>query len=380
MRPATPSILSAVERTSVGEDRLTEALACVAHVNQRFAADLIRLAGGDPQHGERYVAGTQRLTPTHRRVDLEVATYRGLARTGLLWVEVKAGAAYQPDQLPDYAGHVVAPGVGELAGRLLTIIPPGTKPVVDSEPVPRWVTRTWSEVALVADRLGREWGRRSGHRRWRDAAMQPSAPSQWRYVAELIIRLEELEYARVEPLTAEDVVAAQRVVSLPKTLEDLVAAASRRLDGVERREFRPKKGGCYRTFAPLAPRWFNDKERYGNAYPELQYWFEEDWTPDQRGLPAFFAGLTFNELAESTRYALLDEAWQAQLPDEVAVGGKGRLLRVGRTKYLSELIVAGASFDEQLEVLVMWANSAFADVMGLHVLPSRWTASATGTP
>src|SRR4051794_31236220 len=103
MRPASESILSAVERTDVGEDRLTEVLACVAHVNQSFAAELVRLAGGQPTQGERYAVGTQRATPGGRCVDMEIATYRALMRTALVWIEVKAGAAYQPNQLPDYA-------------------------------------------------------------------------------------------------------------------------------------------------------------------------------------------------------------------------------------------------------------------------------------
>lgn len=83
MRPASDSILSAVERTDVGEDRLTEILACVAHVNQRFAAKLVSMAGVEPQEGERYAVGTQRATPGERRVDMEIATYRGLARRDL---------------------------------------------------------------------------------------------------------------------------------------------------------------------------------------------------------------------------------------------------------------------------------------------------------
>ena len=79
MRPASDSILSAVERTDVLEDRLTEVLACVAQVNTRFAAALVSMAGLDPRPGERYAVGTQRGTPGGRRVDMEIAAYDGLA-------------------------------------------------------------------------------------------------------------------------------------------------------------------------------------------------------------------------------------------------------------------------------------------------------------
>lgn len=72
MRPASDSILSAVERTDLHEDRLTEVLACVAQVNARFAAALVSMAGLDPPpDDERYEVGTQRGTPGGRRVDME---------------------------------------------------------------------------------------------------------------------------------------------------------------------------------------------------------------------------------------------------------------------------------------------------------------------
>ena len=65
-----------------------------------------------------------RSAPGGRRVDMEIAAaYRGLARRALVWIEVKAGAIYQPQQ-PDYAEQVRDSVYGEPDGRLLTIIPP----------------------------------------------------------------------------------------------------------------------------------------------------------------------------------------------------------------------------------------------------------------
>lgn len=152
-------------------------------------------------------------------------------------------------------------------------------------------------------------------------------------------------------------------MTLPRTIEELVKTASRGIDGVERGKFRGLRGGCYRLFTPTDPTWFSDIERFGNAYPELLYWHEEDWTPAQRGAPAFCAGITFDEITDGTRYALLDEDWQACLPADMSVGGSGRVLRVARTKYLSELIVAGGTFDEQVQALTVWANLAMTDIM-----------------
>ena len=350
MRPASDSIFNAIERTQVGEDRLTEALACVAHVNQRFAAELVSMAGGEPKTGERYVVGTQRATPGGRRVDMEIGSHEGLVRTGLGWIEVKAGAIYQPNQLPDYAEQVRDPVHGHRQGKVLTIIPPDSAPEVDTASSPRWECGTWSEVALAADRLGR--GYAAGQRGWRRAAMQPSAPAQWRYLAELVRRLEERGYARMQPLTPEDVIAAPRVVTLPKTIEALVKAARDGIPGVSRtpKTFTGRGGGCWQVYTPEKPKWFSDGERFGDAYPELHYWHQDDWIPDQRDAPAFCAGITFNNFAGTTR-ALFDADWQARLPDGVAVGISDRVLRVVRTKYLSELIVAGVTFDEQVLAL-----------------------------
>lgn len=234
MRPASDSILSAVERTAIPEDRLTEVLACVAKVNARFAAALVSMAGLDPRPGERYAVGTQRVTPGGRRVDMEIATYDGLTRTKLIWVEAKAGAVYQPNQLPDYAEQVRHPVFGEPDGRVLTIVPPG--PGISAVPDPtlgaaRWETKTWSDVALAADRLGRDWAGASGQRSWLQAAIKPQAPSQWRYLAELVRHLEQKGYARMQPLTPEDVVAAQRHVKVSETSETCGERPGRTLPG-----------------------------------------------------------------------------------------------------------------------------------------------------
>lgn len=372
MRPASHSILSAVERTDLHEDRLTEVLACVAQVNARFADSLVSMAGLDPRPDERYVVGTQRGTPGGRRVDMEIAAYEDLARTKLVWVEAKDGAVYQPDQLRDYAEQVQDPVFGDPDGRVLTIIPPGMSPELDAAAgTARWETKTWSDVALAADRLGREWARESGRQRWPQAAMEPQAESQWRYLAELVRRLEQKGYARMQSLTPEDVIAAQRHVSLPNTVEALVKAAAQGIDGVTSVKHRGIQRGRYHTFAPSEEKWFSDTERFGNAYPELLYFHDEDWTPGRLGAPAFCAGITFLRISAATRHALSDESWQASLPDDVTVGGSGKLLRVVRTKYLSELIVAGATFEEQAQALKLWANKAITDLMDQVSAPTR---------
>lgn len=363
VRPASQSILSAVERTEVQEDRLTEVLACVTQVNRGLGAALLTMAGLRIHERERYVVGTQRGTPGGRRVDMEIAVYDGLRRTKLVWIEAKDGAAYQPNQLSDYAEQVRDRVVGDPDGRVLTIIPPGMGPELDPTPGPaRWTTTTWSEVALAAERVGQAWGRKNGSRRWRSRALEPSAPAEWRYLVDIIGRLEEKGYARMDPLSPEDVIAAQRYEGTKKALEDMVKAAAQSLDGLEVTKDRGIAGGAYCQLAPPTSKWFSDSERYGNAYPELLYYREDDWTPDRLGAPAFCAGITFSEPGRETRVLLGDEAWQAGLPQGVTVGGNGHILRVVRTMYLSELIVTGSTFEEQLRALRAWADAAIREL------------------
>ena len=135
--------------------------------------------------------------------------------------------------------------------------------------------------------------------------------------------------------------------------------AGQDIEGLQPVKQRGLRGGSYQTFAPSEPGWFSDSDRFGRAYPELCYWYRDAWVPDRRDAPAFFAGITFNEVSGATRYALGDEEWQATLPTGVTVGGDGRLVRVARTKYLSELVVAGGTFDEQAHALRTRATAAF---------------------
>jgi hypothetical protein len=96
---------------------------------------------------------------------------------------------------------------------------------------------------------------------------------------------------------------------------------------------------------------------------ELAYYHDEDWTPRRFGAPAFCAGITFLKPAKATRDALSDESWQESLPDGTTVGTSGKDLHVVRTKYLSELVVKGATLDEQARALGLWADQAIGDLM-----------------
>ena len=76
--------------------------------------------------------------------------------------------------------------------------------------------------------------------------------------------------------------------------------------------------------------------------------------------------MTFNQLASQTRELLGDDAWRRSLPDGVTVGGTGSLRRVVRTRYLSELVVRGATLDEQTDDLTAWASNALRDIFTLQ--------------
>src|SRR2546428_141537 len=70
---------------------------------------------------------------------------QGLRRIGLVWIEIKEEAIFQPNQLRDYAEQVKDPVHGEPNGKVLAITPPGhALPQIDTTPgAPRWEAKDW---------------------------------------------------------------------------------------------------------------------------------------------------------------------------------------------------------------------------------------------
>lgn len=369
MRPAATSILRASCRTSIREDQLTEVLACVASVNTTFAETLVRLGRGRP--GERYEVGTQQLTPSGRRVDMQIASYEDDRRVGLMYVEDKEWAKYERNQLPGYATDVRHPVFGDRGGRVLTIIPAGHEQVEDNRPRadgPRWKTATWQDIAKLADAVGRKWASGSTNGHWRKAALRPDAPAQWRYLAELIIHLEERSLARMEPLTPEDVIVAQRAGAFSKSIEKLVDDAIEATPGITL-EAKPRWSGQTLTgklqLDPSKPYWATEDPRFRPH--ELQYVYQD--RDDEFDAPAFWIGLYFDDVSEEGHVVLSDRDWQSRLAKKGLRVVATNYHYLGRWKYLSELVVF-RTFDDQTRALAAWAKQAIDEIKALSAPPA----------
>ena len=169
----------------------------------------------------------------------------------------------------------------------------------------------------------------------------------------------------MQPLTPEDVIAAQRHMSLSSAIEALVKAAVQGIDGVKPVKHR---GITPRALPDVRPhrREVVQRSRAASERPIRSF----STTTTRTGLRIGLARRPFAPASPSTSRPRPRathspmRAGRRAFPTAVTVGGSGKFLRVVRTKYLSELIVAGATFDEQARELGLWANKPS---------PSSWT-------
>jgi hypothetical protein len=170
--PRGPESFFDAVRRAKREHRLTDLLALVLEAHIGFACKLLAASGlpAAQQVRTRTEVPTQRGRP----VDMEVLAYnaRG-AVIARLWSENKAGARYQPEQLPDYADDLA---MQPSARQLITIVDALSEVPFDeqSPDAPRWEGFTWRDIAVMAWEAGREateladrptWRRRPGGRR-----------------------------------------------------------------------------------------------------------------------------------------------------------------------------------------------------------------------
>ncbi len=120
-------------------------------------------------------------------------------RVARLWSENKTSADYQPDQLPDYATDLPDTPA---ARQLITIVNDPSEALEDeaSPQAPRWRSFTWRDIAVMAWEAGRGVAPEADHSRWREAAVDRSAPASERILTELLTYLEEQHDVVLNPL------------------------------------------------------------------------------------------------------------------------------------------------------------------------------------
>jgi hypothetical protein len=334
-----------------GEDRLTEILAVVLSNFEPAAIELLRHAGLDATKVE---VSTQVRTDRGKRVDLQIV---GLDSDGRLcarlWSEHKTQSEYMEDQLEGYSRDLNALGGAQ---RLITIAERRTPPRIN----PSWLWFTWDEVAGWFERLGRE---HTGDRRWRLGARVPDAEAAIRMLDELLVYLEEEHDVSLEPLTTFDVLAfsgandaGERIVALVnRACEQSHLSPSR---GVEwgKKDW----GTLWQAFED-----FGWAMRFG-GYPELLIADTDFWLGDHVEAPAFGAGLTIQSRIRDALLGAEGGRWPGRAEELgfTIFEGDG-VTRVYRTRYLTDLIAAGPSIDEQARELADWMTAAIDEIQGL---------------
>lgn len=330
------------------EDRLTEILAVVLSTFEPAAIELLRRAGLEATTVE---VTTQAATRLGKRVDMQIVGLDSEGRRcARLWSEHKTGADYMEDQLQGYAREL--DGLGG-PSRLITIAERGTPPWVD----PRWSWLTWDELATCLERVGHEY---TDERRWRRSAALPGADAGIRMLNELLLYLEEEHEVVLEPLSPLDIVAFGGANAAGERLVAMLerAAEESHLKPSRSPDWRKDDWGLiWQMFE--AGGW---SEALG-GYPELLVSESDFWLEDLLGAPAFGAGLTIQSRVRDRLLEADDGGW-ARKAEELGfcIFEAEGVTRVYRTRYLTDLVSAGASIDEQARDLGVWSTEAIDQI------------------
>jgi hypothetical protein len=355
MSRAPQSLITAVRRAK-REDRLTDLVAMVLEEHIGFANHVLREAGLPKAVEVR--ASAQVTTRRGRHPDLEVL---GLDERGAavcrLWSENKTGANYQPDQLPDYAEDLPEHPARH---QLITIVDDMSEVPRDeqSPDAPRWRGFTWQQVAVMAWEAGRESSPGVDRPDWQRAARRPQAPASQRILLELLNYLEEEHGVVLNPLGHEHISAFAYMDETIAVLQELVTGAASHthadLDG--ELEWSDKSDSLWQCFA-AAGTWAEALE----GSPDIESANTDHWSSDRIGEPAFGAGYTLPGTVAPVLLASDSQSWRDAVEADgfsVRPSSDGDWLYIRRTKYVAELIPAGATLDAQTRVLGKWLDDA----------------------
>jgi len=268
--PARSLLLDAAGSYALNsEDRLTELLAVALSCNELFAVALAERAGLVLRGPVRVTTQLQLASGRHARPDMQLAGRGPDGAPGWLWVENKIFALLTDAQARGYPAELSAHRSVKQRGLILISADARGRP-------PGWNgALTWQQVALLADRVGRD---RLGER-WREVALEPEAQARWRILAELLSYLEHHELAMTEPLTPQDAELFRHIGRVLTRLEALVSTATPLVKRRQQDRLRTTPDeGIYQNFRPAAGDWVRGKP---DAYICLElapyaYWLRQD--------------------------------------------------------------------------------------------------------
>jgi hypothetical protein len=380
-RSAKKTLLEAAFVTRIGEDVLTEMLAHVLVTDDDVTAGVAEAVGLDGQKWRAERVSTQESTP-EGRVDLTMSLVNVDERHPV-WIEVKAGAREQPDQLERYARELRR----RSSDGMLVALAEAGDPILQSAREHELATPlSWQQVLDLC--TGVAEGR--GGPEWRQRARSVDAPARQRTLAEFSWYLEHRRVAvDIEALSEEDVVAARRAERLlvdEGAIHQLLLKASAGLSGFSRGEPYRDAPGRGRQLA-LERGVILTADSAHDVWPVLQganaeLWFStagtEDLEDEVEIEPMFFSGFVFAKpIAPKVDEALRDAPWRAGLPKGVLLGDDGGGVWIVRMLTLSDLARSADSFSDQVEVVRAWCEKSLR-VITAAGLPRGWPAPATG--
>jgi hypothetical protein len=385
VRRAATTLLEAYTRSVLdGEDRLTELFATLLQHDRHTAFNVAAAAGLDVEAvtGLTVEVSTQE-SFVFGRLDLEVML-RAPDGTiwGRLWFENKLWARFQPQQLERY-GDALRKRPGR--GRLCVLAPTSYEVrVPTAEERARfggWTAMTWPQIAEIVAADGIEaLARRPLDKR--------TAIEQLRW--ELVQDLRRRGLALMDPVGHLDIITVGREARTREVLTELWNRAVQAVvDPGQYRGTDEWDGGGFswsQTFATvgktaagadLSDDWLGAHD----GWLELLLSSEDFWAEDRTGEPAFGIGAVFeHKKGKTIRDELADPAraeWRAQLREagfSVLATSSDSYVRVYRTRYLADLLTAGASLDQQARALAAWVTSGLNDLLGYPPRPA-WTSS-----
>lgn len=350
--PREPTSLLAASRLRVREDRLTDLLAVAAQRSVAFARRLLVVAGVDPSVARRVTRVrvlTQTWTAHGRRPDMELVGFEGDAPICRMWCENKLEALYQPDQLEDYGRDLVSlPG----ESHLLTIV---TR--IAQAPVGDWTATTWARVAAEAvgvlrSRLGVGWRRDT----W-----LPEASADLLVLGELLEYLDKEHHIVSDPLTSTDVLVYASANRAAITIAALIARAGQLCDeplddGVVWSE---SDTAMWVTFKARDTDWWAQYDGYAEIHAADS---DAGFGQQRRGEPAIGVGVTLDGAYGETIFSERTD-WVAQLREfQLDPARDDDVLRIYRTVYLAEILIAGVTLEEQARWLADRMKAAMRDL------------------
>ncbi len=373
---AADLLLEAVDRTPVPEDRLTELLAHALAMDDDLRARFCKLCSvpGLVNADIR----TQRRLSTTRRVDLELLLREGPARHAT-WIEIKAGAPEQKDQLHDYA--VELDRLYGDQGTLVALAPTGDSIFEQARSTeafgrPLAQSVTWQQVENEVNATG---GERDG-RGWRQTAGRAQATARQRTLLEvhsyLQRRKETLAIMPDDPLQVTDTLALSRVRPLRHQgglIDTILDLAAGHVDGcsVDPWNYKDWRGRAFRGLE--APRWTHEAVEKTNGEVGLELWYS--WTDagdrhdEPRHQPIFLASLTLNRPTEECFVAMADPQWD--LPEWAFPYAERhyRRARISAIRYVAEVATEGITLSGQAEALGQWASRRLKTLQALSAPP-----------